>query len=81
MVIAIIVPEFRGTYYSRYLSFIQSNLENCELCVSTTNFSAEKEKALIEYYYKNSSVDGIIVISPISDLTDQYEIPVVLVGG
>ena len=81
LVIAIIVPEFRGTYYSRYLSFIQSNLENCELCVSTTNFSAEKEKALIEYYYKNSSVDGIIVISPISDLTDQYEIPVVLVGA
>ena len=83
LVIAIIAPEFRGTYYSRYLSFIQSNLEkeNCELCVSTTNFSAEKEKALIEYYYKNSSVDGIIVISPISDLTDQYEISVVLVGA
>lgn len=82
LVIAIIAPELRGVCYPRYLSCIQDNLEreNCELCFSTTNFSGEKEKALVEYYYRHSNVDGIIVINPQSDLDGHYEIPVVFVN-
>lgn len=82
LVIAIIAPEFGSAYYTRYLSYIQNRLEkeNCEICVSTTNFSSENEKALIEYYYKHSNVDGIIVLDSQIDVTDRYEIPVVFVN-
>lgn len=82
LVIAIIAPEFASAYYNRYLSCIQNRLEkeNCELCVSTTNFSSENEKALIEYYYKHSDVDGIIVLDSQNNFTDHYEIPVVFIN-
>ena len=82
LVIAIIAPEFKSAYYTRYLSYIQENLEkeNCELCVSTTNFSPEKEQDLLEYYYKHSNVDGIIVIQSALDAVREYEIPVVFVN-
>ncbi len=83
LVIAIIAPEFKSAYYTRYLSYIQENLEkkNCELCVSTTNFSSLKEKELLEYYYKHSDVDGIIVIQSHLDTVNEYEIPVVFLNS
>ncbi len=79
LVIAIIAPEFKSAYYTRYLSCIQNLLakENCELCVSTTDFSPEREKSLLEYYYKHSAVDGIIRIYGKTALDGKYEIPVV----
>lgn len=82
LVIAIIAPEFNSIYYTRYMSFIRKGLEkeNCELCVSTTNFSIENERALIEYYYKHADVDGVIIIGSRTDITEHCEIPVVLVN-
>lgn len=82
LVIAIIAPEFKSAYYTRYLSYIQSELkkENSELCVSTTDFSEENEKALIEYYYKHSDVDGVIIIDSQTDIAPYSEIPIVLVN-
>jgi len=79
LVIALIAPEFNSMYYTRYLSVIKSKLdkENCELCVSTTDFSEENEKSLIEYYYKHSNVDGILVIGAQTEIAENYEIPVV----
>ena len=78
LVIAIIAPEFSSMYYSRYLSLLQKNLPNCELCVSTGKFSAECERDLIDYYYKHASVDGIILIDPVSCIDFSIEIPIVV---
>lgn len=60
VVIAIIAPEFKGAYYTRYLCCIQDELEkaNCKLCVSTTNFSEEKKRSLLEYYCRYTNMDG-----------------------
>ena len=85
LVIAVIAPEFESRYYTRYLSILQGVLaeKNCEICVSTTDFSAERENELIDYYYCHSNVDGIIVIASISQtrFDDKYEIPVVYMGN
>lgn len=82
LVIAIIAPEFESAYYARYLTSIQKMLkeENCEFCVSTTAFSPENEEALLEYYYKHSNVDGIIIINPRTDMVSCYELPIVAIG-
>lgn len=79
LVIAIIAPEFKSAYYTRYLSCLQEALgkENCELCVSTTDFSPEKEEGLLEYYYKHSNVDGILILDSHINIEDRYEIPIV----
>lgn len=79
LVIAIIAPEFKSSYYTRYLSCLQDALgkENCELCVSTTDFSPEKEESLLEYYYKHSNVDGILILDSHISIEDTYEIPIV----
>ena len=82
LVIALIAPEFKSTYYTQYLTYIQEtfNKGNCELCVSATNFSAQKEKELLEYYYKHSDVDAIIVINAQTDVTEHFEIPVLFIN-
>lgn len=81
VVIGIIAPEFKGAYYTRYLCCIEEELEkaNCELCVSTTNFSKEKERSLLEYYCRYANVDGIIVLDSLIDSVPEQEIPVVFV--
>lgn len=78
LVIAIIAPEFDSAYYTRYLSYIQKFLheKNCELCVSTTDFSIETEQNLIEYYCKHANVDGIIAIQTRSLVKENYEVPI-----
>jgi len=78
LVIAIIAPEFDSAYYTRYLSYIQKFLheKNCELCVSTTDFSIETEQNLLEYYCKHANVDGIIAIQSRSLVKENYEVPI-----
>lgn len=76
LVIAVIAPEFSSSHYTRYLSLIQQQLTNCELCVSTSNFSDACEKDLIDYYYKHSNIDGMILIDPSSVPPATMEIPV-----
>lgn len=81
-VIAIICPEFSSIHYANYLSFLRQSLaqQNCEVCVAESNFSAEKEAELLDYYYKHADVDGIIIIEPQSQIPDHAELPVLLVG-
>lgn len=81
-VIAIICPEFKSSYYSAGLSFIQEYLsdKNCEICVAETDFSEEKEQELLKYYNLYTSVDGIIIINGHTDTSD-YEIPIVNIGS
>jgi LacI family transcriptional regulator len=83
LVIAVIAPEFNSMTYTRYLTLLQTYLaaENCEICVSATFFSPEREKELLEYYCHHSNVDGIIIIGSICDLSDNFEIPVVYVDN
>ena len=82
-VIAVLCPEFSSLHYMMYLDAIQKQLEqhNCEICMASTNFSAEKEQELLEYYYKYSRVDGIIGINLLADPAPQMEIPVILVAA
>lgn len=83
LVIAVIAPEFRSVHYARYLSYIQVCLQkkDCELCVSSTDFSPKREAELIEYYYKNADVDGIIVIDSEHKVKpEKVEIPVVYIN-
>lgn len=81
LVVAIIAPEFASAHYTRYLSCIQKYLQqnNCELCVSTTDFSKEREKELLEYYCKHANVDGVIAINMRSDEIENYEVPIALI--
>ena len=73
LVFAIICPEFKSRFYSDALSLMQeySKSYNCEICVASTDFSAETEKVLFEYYTKYTRVDAIINIK--GQLTD-YEV-------
>ncbi len=83
-VIAVICPEIVSLYYADILFRLQKQLaeKNCEICVATTDFSPEKEAELIDYYYKYSSVDGIIVVGGRNDLRiEETEIPLVFVGS
>ena len=81
-VIAVICPEFKSSYYSSALSFIQEYLsdKNCEICVAETDFSKEKELELLKYYNLYTSVDGIIIINGHTDTSD-YEIPIINIGS
>ncbi len=81
-VIAVICPEFKSSLYSSYLNIIQDELSknNCEICVAATEFSAEAEKNLLEYYTMHSTVDGIIVINPKTNLKPEIQIPLASVG-
>lgn len=82
-VAAIICPEFNSLYYTRALSFLGEYLsrKNWEICVATTDFSPETEKSLIEYYYKYSNVDGIIVLSSASCAPCPDDIPTVFINS
>lgn len=81
-VIAVICPEFSSAHYTRYLAFLRHYLdeENCEICVAETNFSHQKERELLEYYYKHADVDAIIVIGSHNDITAYHEIPVLFLS-
>lgn len=81
-VIAIICPEFGSLHYATYLSFLRQALEQdgCEVCVAESNFSPEKEQALLDYYGKYADVDGIILINPVSHISGPYEIPLLCLG-
>lgn len=79
-VIAILCPEIKSHYYTRYVTYLQEFLEknlSCEICIATTDFSADTEKTLVEYYAQYSSVDGLILIGGHADYSKEYEIPIV----
>lgn len=82
-VIAIICPEFRSRYYSFIMSYLQRFLEthNCEVCVATSDFSAQTEKNLLEYYSKYATVDGVIVVDGKIETDKVMEIPVIAINS
>lgn len=82
-VIAVICPEFQGRFYSDALTALQQYLSdrNCEICVASTDFSAEKRSDLLRYYNRYTAVDGIIVIDGHVELDLEMELPVAVVGS
>ena len=82
IVIAVISPEFDSSYYAKWLSEIQKYADkfNCEITVATTNFNAETEEKIIEYYKNYTEVDGIIIINKVSKLKEESEIPIISIG-
>lgn len=81
-VIAVICPEFNSIHYATYLSCLRRFLEKngCEVCVAESNFSAEKEKELLDYYCKHADVDAVIMIQPQLEHYDFHELPVLSMG-
>ncbi len=80
-VIAVICAEFKSRLYSEALSLIQEQLapHHCEIRVATTNFSADAEREILDYYTKYSSVDGIILFDCQNELADDLKIPIATV--
>jgi len=78
-VVAVICPEYKSLFYSSALSMLQEYLSEygCEVCVASTNFSAQTEADLLEYYSQYSAVDGIIVINGSAAIDPHLGLPVV----
>lgn len=82
LVISVIVPEFSSIFYSATISEIKNKLEkhNCEILVSSTEFSKENMMSLLDYYTKYTSVDGVIIIDA-PPVANEYEIPIVYMSN
>ncbi len=81
LVVAVICPELQGSYYSDIFKHLQTELSkiNCEVCVSTTNFSGKEFQNIISYYEKYTSVDAIFIIEENVSCDFTKEIPVICV--
>jgi len=78
-VIAIICPEFRSRYYGNYISLLEAEISKrgATILVGCTDFDINKENELLEYYTTYAKVDGIIIVSPLSDSISNYSVPII----
>lgn len=82
-VIALICPEVDSRHYSELCRYLQQRLQTrgCEICISSTEFSAAVTADIIEYYEKYSSVDAIILIDPPATVLPPHETPIISLGS
>jgi len=82
-VIALICPEVDSRHYSELCRYLQQRLQTrgCEICISSTEFSAAVTADMIEYYEKYSSVDAIILIDPPATILPPHETPIISLGS
>lgn len=82
-VIALICPEVDSRHYSELCRYLQQRLQTrgCEICISSTEFSAAVTADMIEYYEKYSSVDAIILIDPPATVLPPHETPIISLGS
>lgn len=82
-VIALICPEVDSRHYSELCRYLQQRLQTrgCEICISSTEFSAVVTADMIEYYEKYSSVDAIILIDPPATVLPPHETPIISLGS
>lgn len=82
-VIALICPEVDSRHYSELCRYLQQRLQTrgCEICISSTEFSAAATTDMIEYYEKYSSVDAIILIDPPATVLPPHETPIISLGS
>ena len=77
--VAIICPEIKSYTYSSLCLRIQQllNEHNCEVCISTTEFSSEKAKERLAYYDKYSCADAVVLVDIDIDDVTEYIVPIV----
>ena len=77
--VAIICPEIKSYTYSSLCLRIQEllNTYNCEVCVSTSEFSMEIAKERLAYYDKYSCADAVVLIDTDIDESTEYIVPIV----
>ena len=82
-VIALICPEVDSRHYSELCRYLQQRLQTrgCEICISSTEFSAAVTADMIEYYEKYSSSDAIILIDPPATVLPPHETPIISLGS
>lgn len=82
-VVALICPEIKSYTYSNLCLEIQELLNsfNCEVCISTSEFSSKNAKERLTYYDKYSSVDAVVLIDTDVDSVSEYMIPIVGVNS
>ncbi len=82
-VIALICPEVDSRHYSELCRYLQQRLQTrgCEICISSTEFSAAATADMIEYYEKYSSADAIILIDPPVTVLPPHETPIISLGS
>lgn len=82
-VIALICPEVDSRHYSELCRYLQQRLQTrgCEICISSTEFSAAVTADMIEYYEKYSSVDAIILIDPPATVLPPHETLIISLGS
>ena len=82
-VIALICPEVDSRHYSELCRYLQQRLQTrgCEICISSTEFSAAVTADMIEYYEKYTSVDAIILIDPPATVLPPHETPIISLGS
>lgn len=82
-IIAIICPEFRSNYYTRFLECLQGMIEASDgICVvSADRFDPRRQAELIEYYASYLKVDGLIVFGMRDIPKKGYTAPIVSLLG
>lgn len=80
--IAVICPEILGNHYGKMATYMEKEISEYDgtMVLSVSNFSAQKQVELIEYYTKYAHADGIIVIEPASKIKNATDIPIVQIG-
>lgn len=81
-VVALICPEVDSRHYSELCRYLQQRLQTrgCEICISSSEFSAQTAADRIDYYENYSSVDAMVLIDIKTDLPP-HETPVISIGG
>lgn len=79
LVIAMVCPDLSSS--AGLVKILQSRLAeyNCEICVTSANFSAERELELIEYYENYVKADGIILLSPRCRIPESTTTPIAVI--
>ena len=81
-VIAVLCPEVRSEYYAGMIGTLQEEItaRGGVMCVSLTDFGADKEYELFKLYSSYLAADGILLINLEGDPQNVENIPAVALG-
>ena len=80
--IAVICPEMLGNQYAQMATFLEQGItrRGGTMLLSVSDFSADKQNELIDYYAKFAHVNGIIVIEPVSKIKAITDVPIIQIS-
>ncbi len=83
LVIAVIVPEFKGGHYGPFLDAFRKCLQErgCAMTVTTGEFSSEESKRVYDYYSNYTDVDGVILIDSQIPFQNELTAPTVVLSS